>query len=107
MSVVAELRRTLSELHQDLVRGGLVAWTSGNISARVPGAELIVIKPSGVGYDELTAESMVVVERHGDPRLHIPRDAGGRRRRAHTQPVRDGVGGERNGDPVRADGDGR
>jgi L-ribulose-5-phosphate 4-epimerase len=62
MSVVAELRRTLSELHQDLVRGGLVAWTSGNISARVPGAELIVIKPSGVGYDELTAESMVVVD---------------------------------------------
>ena len=29
-------------------RNGLVAWTSGNISARVPGADLMVIKPSGV-----------------------------------------------------------
>ena len=56
----AEIRRTLSDLHADLVAAGLVAWTSGNISARVPGEDLMVIKPSGVGYPELTPDSMVV-----------------------------------------------
>ena len=66
MSVLAELRRTVAQLHGELTRYGLVAWTSGNISARVPGRELIVIKPSGVGYDELTADSMVVVDLHGN-----------------------------------------
>ena len=39
---------TVSELHQELVRNQLVAWTSGNLSARVPGEDLVVIKPSGV-----------------------------------------------------------
>jgi L-ribulose-5-phosphate 4-epimerase len=63
--VVSELRRTLAELHQSLVENGLVAWTSGNVSARVPGRDLLVIKPSGVGYDDLTAESMVVCDLDG------------------------------------------
>jgi L-ribulose-5-phosphate 4-epimerase len=63
--VVSELRRTLAELHQSLVENGLVAWTSGNVSARVPGGDLLVIKPSGVGYDDLTADSMVVCDLDG------------------------------------------
>jgi L-ribulose-5-phosphate 4-epimerase len=63
--VVSELRRTLAELHQSLVANGLVAWTSGNVSARVPGSDLLVIKPSGVGYADLTAESMVVCDLAG------------------------------------------
>ena len=63
--VVSELRRTLAELHQSLVENGLVAWTSGNVSARVPGRDLLVIKPSGVGYDDLTPESMVVCDLDG------------------------------------------
>jgi L-ribulose-5-phosphate 4-epimerase len=63
--VVSELRRTLAELHQALVENGLVAWTSGNVSARVPGSGLLVIKPSGVGYDDLTPESMVVCDLDG------------------------------------------
>jgi L-ribulose-5-phosphate 4-epimerase len=62
---LAELRRTLSDLHADLVAAGLVAWTSGNISARVPGEDLMVIKPSGVGYPELTPDSMVVCDLDG------------------------------------------
>src|SRR5580700_3639480 len=62
---LAELRRTVRDLHADLVAAGLVAWTSGNISARVPGENLMVIKPSGVGYPELTAESMVVCDLGG------------------------------------------
>ena len=66
MSALADLRATVAGLHRQLTRNGLVAWTSGNISARVPGRELIVIKPSGIGYDDLTAESMVVVDLHGN-----------------------------------------
>ncbi len=66
MSVLDELRRELAELHGDLVRNGLVAWTQGNISARVPGEDLILIKPSGVPYDELTAASMVLVSLDGE-----------------------------------------
>jgi len=43
----------------------LVVWTAGNVSARVPGHDLMVIKPSGVPYDELTAASMVVTDLFG------------------------------------------
>jgi L-ribulose-5-phosphate 4-epimerase len=64
---LAELRKTLCELHGDLVAAGLVAWTSGNISARVPGADLMLIKPSGVGYAELTPDSMVACDLDGHP----------------------------------------
>jgi L-ribulose-5-phosphate 4-epimerase len=53
-------------LHGELPRYGLVAWTSGNVSARVPGADLMVIKPSGVSYDDLTPESMVVCDLDGN-----------------------------------------
>jgi L-ribulose-5-phosphate 4-epimerase len=45
---IAELRETVCALHAELVRNNLVAWTSGNVSARVPGAGLMAIKPSGV-----------------------------------------------------------
>jgi L-ribulose-5-phosphate 4-epimerase len=65
MNGLARLRRSVSDLHADLAQAGLVAWTSGNISARVPGADLMVIKPSGVGYAELTPESMVVCDLDG------------------------------------------
>jgi L-ribulose-5-phosphate 4-epimerase len=59
------LRAQVAGLHAELTRNGLVAWTAGNVSARVPGADLMVIKPSGVSYDELTAETMVVTDLHG------------------------------------------
>jgi L-ribulose-5-phosphate 4-epimerase len=65
LSAVAQTRTLVAELHAELVRNGLAAWTMGNVSARVPGEELIVIKPSGVGYNELTAESMVLVDLDG------------------------------------------
>jgi L-ribulose-5-phosphate 4-epimerase len=66
VSAVAEVRELVARLHGELVRSGLAVWTMGNVSARVPGEELIVIKPSGVVYDELTAESMVVVDLDGE-----------------------------------------
>jgi L-ribulose-5-phosphate 4-epimerase len=59
-----ELRREVCALHAELPRNGLVAWTSGNISARAD--DLMVIKPSGVRYDELTPAAMVVCDLHGD-----------------------------------------
>ncbi len=65
MSALRELRATVCRLHEELRRGGLVVWTSGNISARVPDQPLLVIKPSGVSYDDLTPESMVVCDLDG------------------------------------------
>ena len=59
------LRTQVADLHAELTRNGLVAWTAGNVSARVPGHDLMVIKPSGVSYDELSAETMVVTDLHG------------------------------------------
>ncbi|HSU07885.1 MAG TPA: L-ribulose-5-phosphate 4-epimerase [Pseudonocardia sp.] len=64
-ATVAQLRHTVAELHGELTRNGLVIWTAGNVSARVPGRDLMVIKPSGVSYDELTAEAMVVCDLYG------------------------------------------
>ena len=60
-------RREVCALHAELVRWGLVAWTSGNVSARVAGTGLMVIKPSGVGYDQLSEESIVVCDLDGVP----------------------------------------
>ena len=58
-------RAEVATLHAELVTSGLVAWTSGNISARVPGADLVVIKPSGVTYPELSPGNMVVCDLDG------------------------------------------
>jgi len=62
---VAALRRTVCDLHAELVRYGLVAWTAGNVSGRVPGTDRFVIKPSGIGYDELSPEAIVVCDLDG------------------------------------------
>jgi L-ribulose-5-phosphate 4-epimerase len=59
---IAALRSEVCALNQSLPRLGLVVWTAGNVSARVPGQDLLVIKPSGLEFDELTPESMVVTD---------------------------------------------
>jgi L-ribulose-5-phosphate 4-epimerase len=59
------IRAGTCTLHGELWRNGLVVWTSGNLSARVPGEELMVIKPSGVAYDDLTPDAMVLCDLHG------------------------------------------
>jgi len=59
------LRHELVRLHDELPRNGLVTWTGGNVSARDPASGLVAIKPSGVRYGELTAESMVVLDLDG------------------------------------------
>jgi L-ribulose-5-phosphate 4-epimerase len=62
---LARLRAEVSELHAQLPAYGLVVWTAGNVSARVPGHDLLVIKPSGVAYAELTPANMVVCDLDG------------------------------------------
>src|SRR6476646_9756612 len=62
---VARLRVQVAALHAELTRYQLVVWTAGNVSARVPERDLMVIKPSGVSYDDLTPENMVVCDLHG------------------------------------------
>ena len=66
MAELEAIRGEVCALHGELPRNGLVVWTSGNLSARVPGDELMVIKPSGVPYDELTPEAMVVCDLFGE-----------------------------------------
>jgi L-ribulose-5-phosphate 4-epimerase len=63
---VAALCREVCALHAELPRNRLVAWTSGNVSARVPGEDLMVIKPSGVAYDDLHPDAIVVCDLQGD-----------------------------------------
>ncbi len=63
--VIATLREDVAQLHQELVRYGLVVWTAGNVSGRVPGADLFVIKPSGVAYDDLRAEDLILCDVNG------------------------------------------
>jgi L-ribulose-5-phosphate 4-epimerase len=60
--MLEKLRREVCRLNKELPRNGLVAWTSGNVSGRDPKTGLIVIKPSGVLYDELTPEKMAIVD---------------------------------------------
>ena len=63
---IARTRSDVATLHSELVRYGLVVWTGGNVSGRVPGADLFVIKPSGVAYDELTPENMILCDLDGN-----------------------------------------
>ena len=64
--LLPELRKEVCDLHTELPNNHLVAWTSGNVSARDPESGLVVIKPSGVKFPDLTPENMVVVSIEGD-----------------------------------------
>ena len=63
---ILEIRQLVADLHAELPRNELVVWTAGNVSARVPGADLLVIKPSGLSYDQITADAMVVTDLSGN-----------------------------------------
>jgi L-ribulose-5-phosphate 4-epimerase len=63
---LTRLRAELTALHALLVRYHLVVWTAGNVSVRVPGHDLFLIKPSGVSYDDLTPDSMIVCGLDGE-----------------------------------------
>ncbi|OGO34795.1 MAG: L-ribulose-5-phosphate 4-epimerase [Chloroflexi bacterium RBG_16_54_18] len=60
--MLEQLKQELVELHLELLKYNLVVWTGGNISARDPDSGLVVIKPSGLHYRDLTADKLVVVD---------------------------------------------
>jgi len=59
------LREELLRLHLELPRNHLVVWTGGNVSARDAASGLVVIKPSGVRYEDLRPEHFVVLDLEG------------------------------------------
>jgi L-ribulose-5-phosphate 4-epimerase len=65
-SAIAAVRADVARLHGELVRYGLVVWTGGNVSGRVPGTDYFVIKPSGVAYDDLSPDNMILCDLEGD-----------------------------------------
>lgn len=64
-TMLEALKEQLCKLHMELPKNGLVTWTSGNISARDPETDLVVIKPSGVMFEDLRPEHHVVVNLEG------------------------------------------
>ena len=63
--MLESLRTEVLEANLDLVRRGLVLYTFGNVSGMDRELELVVIKPSGVDYDRLRPEDMVVTDLNG------------------------------------------
>ncbi len=64
--MLQQLREELLQLHLELPKNNLVAWTSGNVSLRDPDSGMVVIKPSGIRYEHLRPEQMVIVNLEGD-----------------------------------------
>ena len=63
--MLESLREKLWQLHLELPKQNLVAWTSGNVSERDKATGYVVIKPSGIRYEDLRPEHMVVVDLDG------------------------------------------
>jgi L-ribulose-5-phosphate 4-epimerase len=63
--MLESLRKEVCDLHLELPRNNLVVWTTGNISALDRESSLVVIKPSGVRYERLTPDKLVVVDLDG------------------------------------------
>ncbi len=59
------LKESVWRLHLELPRNGLVTWTGGNVSGRDPESGRVVIKPSGIRYEDLRPEHLVVLEADG------------------------------------------
>jgi L-ribulose-5-phosphate 4-epimerase len=59
------LREQIWKLHLELPRNGLVSWTGGNVSGRDPDSGYMVIKPSGVRYEDLRPEHLVILDMEG------------------------------------------
>ena len=63
--MLEKLREDICRLHLLLPKYNLVTWTSGNVSGRDPETGFVVIKPSGIHYDDLEPEHMVIVTLDG------------------------------------------
>ena len=65
--LIVAMRQEVATLHGELTKYGLVVWTGGNVSGRVQGTDYFVIKPSGVSYEDLAPENMVLCDVEGKP----------------------------------------
>jgi L-ribulose-5-phosphate 4-epimerase len=63
--MLENLRYQLWQLHLELPKNDLVKWTGGNVSARDPQTGYVVIKPSGVRYEDLRPEHMLITDLQG------------------------------------------
>lgn len=63
--VAKKIRSRVCELNIDLERHGLVKWTAGNVSERLPDGDSFIIKPSGVKYEDLKPSMMVICDLQG------------------------------------------
>ena len=63
--MLEKLKEELTQLHMELPKNDLVRWTGGNVSARDTETGLMVIKPSGIRYEDLRPEHMVVLDMDG------------------------------------------
>jgi len=64
--MLENLKKEVYKAHMNLWENRLVMWTSGNVSVRDPKTGLVVIKPSGVSYDKLSPDNLVVVDLNGN-----------------------------------------
>ena len=64
--LLEKLRNQVFHGNLELPRAGLVTWTSGNVSGRDPETGYVVIKPSGVRYEDMVPEDMVVLDLQGN-----------------------------------------
>ncbi|MDH4659276.1 L-ribulose-5-phosphate 4-epimerase [Corynebacterium pyruviciproducens] len=65
-SQIEETKERVARLHAELPKWELVVWTAGNVSERVSGTDYFVIKPSGVRYEELSPDNMIVCDLNGE-----------------------------------------
>lgn len=63
--MLEKLKEQLMQLHLELPKNQLVTWTGGNVSLRDEETGLVIIKPSGVMYEDLTPEKMIVLDLKG------------------------------------------
>lgn len=64
--MLEQLKEELVQLHLELPKNDLVRWTGGNVSARDPQTGLVVIKASGIRYEEMRPQHMVVMDLEGN-----------------------------------------
>lgn len=64
--MLEEIKTEVCRLNRELPKNNLVVWTGGNVSVRDPETGYVVIKPSGVKFEHLTPDNMVVVDPQGE-----------------------------------------
>ena len=63
--MLEKLKELVCRMNLELTRKGLVAWTTGNVSGRDPETGYVAIKPSGMLYEDLTPETIMIVDLDG------------------------------------------